>query len=241
MQYLSPDTLQRLHRLALELGLCDARPTLLSGIPAPIVANLRSVSNPSEQLLLDLQALNQLPSREPLHQWLNNVLTLHGHDERSAAFRKALNATAPSLPKRPIWLIASLAALPFCVAAMQFCVCSKQEAPPKGPTESASVSLDAAPLASSVQASPESQTSELKPSPQTPESKPSARAASSAGSADSVKISNEVKDIKNEGDMEAGNVEAKSKPGGTLIIENKVEGVTGSKGSTTKVGNVKVE
>jgi endonuclease G len=71
------DEIQEIHAEALKSGLHNKRALLLAGIPTQYVAGLDVASNPSDQLLIDLDAMNQVGAIVdgviPLERWLRNA------------------------------------------------------------------------------------------------------------------------------------------------------------------------
>lgn len=94
MPFLSQKRILELHGAALDLGLENARATLLGGMPR-VLSGLATSPKPSEQLLLDLIAMNSLPSGEAgeacaLEQWLATAVHLHRGDPRTAVLESIL-------------------------------------------------------------------------------------------------------------------------------------------------------
>lgn len=251
MPHLPPETISTLHTTAVELGLPNNRSALLSHIPQTTLANIPSdASTPAAQLLLDLNALNQLPSASALQIWLDNAITLHAHDERAKPLidaKEALaNVSTPSPPMPPAssparmpLVIAALLALPLAVFGFQFC---------HSPTPNPNASNPSTPEASTPPPPVSTAEAQLSPPSSSPSSSPAAPLPQSAAAqapaapapSGSVQIKNDVRNIHNKGQMEAGNIDVPSNPGTSIAIDNKVDGVTGEKGSTSKVGNVTV-
>lgn len=94
MAYLSQKRILELHTAALELHLENDRAVLLGAMPW-VLSALDTSPKPSQQLLLDLNALNSMPpstSAEPcaLENWLETAIHLHHHDPRTEALRSIL-------------------------------------------------------------------------------------------------------------------------------------------------------
>jgi hypothetical protein len=85
------------HNAALSIGLASSREALLSGLDAHLVAGLVVCGSPREQLLLDLNALNDAETCEPLTKWLNNAVGLAPGGEAATVFEAALLKLSPRL------------------------------------------------------------------------------------------------------------------------------------------------
>ncbi len=256
MPFLPPSTISSLHAASVALGLHDSRQGLLSGIPQPIAANLSAqASSRAEQLLLDLNALNQLPNPSPLHTWLDNAIRLHGHDPRaqpfidaqssiSAAPLSALSRSSAPSPFRMPLAITAVLSVPIAVLAFQFCMSSPHPAQPSNPsTSSAAASSSLSPTPSAPASSPSAATASSEPQRASsgPSPSPAAETPAAQTPSSSVQINNDVRNIQNQGTLEAGNIEATSKPGSSLSIDNKVNGVSVAPSSSAKVGNIVVK
>src|SRR5689334_16614288 len=79
---LTHDDLLALHAAVVDAGLTDARGALLVGIDQAIVANLRTTTSLSAQILMDLDGLNRLgrlaDGSEPIVAWLKNAAQILG-------------------------------------------------------------------------------------------------------------------------------------------------------------------
>jgi hypothetical protein len=92
--------LDPLHHTAVSLGLAAKRSTLLSGLPADVVADLPTADSAGAQLLADLGALNaRRPLADgsvPLEIWLQNAVTLSGSRTEAKVFSRALDLARAS-------------------------------------------------------------------------------------------------------------------------------------------------
>lgn len=110
MERLKPEDILTLHQTVTSLAL--DRDALLSGLPPALVANLPRARRLSEQLLIDLHALNDLEPLSdgsvPLHRWLQNALAVAAPSPRSRVLSTCLRSLIlpselslrPSRPRR---------------------------------------------------------------------------------------------------------------------------------------------
>jgi hypothetical protein len=85
----------QIHRAAVDLGLTACRGALLSGMQPGLSAGLPIASDPSSQLLSDLQVLNRIMPADaqasPLAIWLKSAFALSRATEKGQAFQRALD------------------------------------------------------------------------------------------------------------------------------------------------------
>jgi hypothetical protein len=90
------------HMAAVAAGLGDHRGALLAGIAREVLAALPSASSPNAQLLVDIDALNELETLVdasiPLAVWLANAASLTPLRKEAAVFVDALERTQSTSP-----------------------------------------------------------------------------------------------------------------------------------------------
>jgi hypothetical protein len=109
--HLSTEDFEAIYGTAVQLGLASARSALIAGVAPSFVAALPHGKNPTEQLALDLHAMNRVErladGTVPLRVWLSNAAQLSSARPESMVFQHARARLAHEAAVKPPSLASS--------------------------------------------------------------------------------------------------------------------------------------